>query len=58
MPTSQDTAAMIAVLLDRDPVMAGEIKKHISEARLAELLGISPRAFEKPADATELPGGN
>jgi len=42
--TSSDLAIKIAVLIDRDPVMAAQIKNHISEARLIECLDL-----KKPA---------
>jgi hypothetical protein len=42
--TPQEIAIMIAVLIDRDPVMAGQIKDHIPAARLAELLGLNAPA--------------
>jgi hypothetical protein len=43
MPSTQDpldTAANIAVLIDRDPVMAAKIKEYISEKRLLECLDL------------------
>lgn len=42
---------MIAVLLDRDPVMAAQIKNHISERRLIELLDLKTPAEDLAGQA-------
>jgi len=55
-PSATDTAVMIAVLLDRDPVMAGQIKQYISEPRLVELLGLQTVSAPKQPETPELPG--
>lgn len=39
--TTTDTAINIAVLLDRDPVMAAQVKNYIAPHRLAEVLGLT-----------------
>ena len=44
MKSPAEIAAMIAVLIDRDPVMAAQIKNHISEARILELLELKTPA--------------
>jgi hypothetical protein len=40
-PTPTDTAIQIATLLDRDPVMALQVKNFIPAHRLAEILGLT-----------------
>lgn len=53
-------AAEVARLLDSDPVMAEQVKQHISEGRLCALLGISPEvpkfgSFEEMLETLEIP---
>lgn len=44
-----DIAAQIAVLLDRDSVMAAQVKEYVPPARLIQLLGLEGE-FQKSAE--------
>jgi len=51
---AEQTAIQIAVLLDRFPAMASQIKQHIPQARLIELLALGEPVKEaraRPADS-------
>lgn len=50
LPTRSEALAIsIAVLIDRDPEMAGKIKQYVPEKRLAVLLQLSPDALPRAA---------
>lgn len=40
-------ASEVAALLDRDPILARQLKEHLSEERLCELLEIEPEVIQE-----------
>lgn len=43
-------AKELAALLERDPIAAGQIREHLTEERLCELLQITPMLVEREVE--------